>query len=161
MTGCGWRPIGGSAAADDAGRERVIEELTDRYGPLPEPARRLVAVACLRLLCRQYGVTDVGATGTGSGTTIRVALRCPTGPAAASSPGVSAWLSGDDRHGAGADPREGSGIGAPPGSAISRWCRWWRLTCASGAFDGKPFKPRLIYITTFTATTGAGTGDER
>ena len=44
-----------AAAADDAAVNAVIEELTDRYGPLPEPARRLVAVARLRLLCRRYG----------------------------------------------------------------------------------------------------------
>ena len=39
----------------------MIEELVDRYGPLPEPAERLVALARLRLLCRQYGVTEVTA----------------------------------------------------------------------------------------------------
>ncbi|HUL98111.1 MAG TPA: transcription-repair coupling factor, partial [Mycobacterium sp.] len=39
-----------AAAADDAAVGSVVEELTDRYGPLPEPARRLVAVARLRLL---------------------------------------------------------------------------------------------------------------
>ena len=49
-----------------------MEELIDRYGPLPEPAQRLVAVARLRLLCRHYGVTEVAATGTGSATTLRV-----------------------------------------------------------------------------------------
>ena len=39
----------------------VIEELVDRYGPLPETAQRLVAVARLRLLCREYGVTEISA----------------------------------------------------------------------------------------------------
>ena len=59
-TGCGWRPTAGwPAANDDAGIVAVVEELTDRYGPLPEPAQRLVAVARLRLLCREYGVTEV------------------------------------------------------------------------------------------------------
>jgi transcription-repair coupling factor (superfamily II helicase) len=48
-----------AAASDDAGVDAVIEELVDRYGPLPEPVRRLVAVARLRLLCREYGVTEV------------------------------------------------------------------------------------------------------
>jgi transcription-repair coupling factor (superfamily II helicase) len=38
-----------------------VEELTDRYGALPEPARRLVAVARLRLLCRGAGITEVSA----------------------------------------------------------------------------------------------------
>ncbi len=48
-----------AAAADDAAVNAVIDELVDRYGPLPEPARRLVAVARLRLLCRHYGVTEM------------------------------------------------------------------------------------------------------
>ena len=60
------------AGADEAAITSVVEELTDRYGPLPEPAQRLIAVARLRLLCRHYGVTEVAATGTGSATTLRV-----------------------------------------------------------------------------------------
>ena len=60
------------AGADEAAVAAVVEELTDRYGPLPEPAQRLVAVARLRLLCRHYGVTEVAATGTGSATTLRL-----------------------------------------------------------------------------------------
>jgi len=60
------------AGADEAAVAAVVEELTDRYGPLPEPAQRLIAVARLRLLCRHYGVTDVAATGTGSATTLRI-----------------------------------------------------------------------------------------
>ena len=55
----GYRRL--AAASDDAGITSVIEELVDRYGPLPEPAERLVALARLRLLCRQYGVTEVTA----------------------------------------------------------------------------------------------------
>jgi transcription-repair coupling factor (superfamily II helicase) len=66
----GYRRL--AAATDDAGIGSVVEELTDRYGPLPEPAQRLLAVARLRLLCRGYGVTEVAATGSGSATTIRV-----------------------------------------------------------------------------------------
>jgi len=61
-----------AAAGDDLAIRAVVEELTDRYGPLPESARRLVAVARLRLLSRQYGITEVTATGGGSGTTLRV-----------------------------------------------------------------------------------------
>ena len=57
---------------DDVAIRAVVEELTDRYGPLPESVRRLVAVARLRLLSRQYGITEVTATGGGSGTTLRV-----------------------------------------------------------------------------------------
>jgi transcription-repair coupling factor (superfamily II helicase) len=50
-----------AAAADDQAVDAVIEELVDRYGPLPEPAQRLVAVARLRLLCRHYGITEISA----------------------------------------------------------------------------------------------------
>lgn len=50
-----------AAAADDAAVDAVVEELVDRYGALPEPALRLVAVARLRLLCRAAGITEVSA----------------------------------------------------------------------------------------------------
>jgi transcription-repair coupling factor (superfamily II helicase) len=60
----GYRRL--AAAADDAGIDGVIEELTDRYGALPEAAQRLVAVARLRLLCRQYGITEVTTAATAS-----------------------------------------------------------------------------------------------
>jgi transcription-repair coupling factor (superfamily II helicase) len=55
----GYRRL--AAAADDAAIDAVIEELTDRYGPLPEPAQLLVAAARLRLLCRAAGITEVSA----------------------------------------------------------------------------------------------------
>ncbi|MCV7227819.1 transcription-repair coupling factor [Mycolicibacterium komossense] len=67
----GYRRL--AAAGDDAAVTAVIEELVDRYGPLPEPALRLVAVARLRLLCRSYGVTEVSATGAaGQPSTLRL-----------------------------------------------------------------------------------------
>lgn len=50
-----------AAAPDQDAVGSVIDELVDRYGELPEPARRLVAMARLRLLCRRYGVTEVTA----------------------------------------------------------------------------------------------------
>jgi transcription-repair coupling factor (superfamily II helicase) len=50
-----------AAAADDAAVGAVVDELVDRYGALPEPARRLVAVARVRLLCRAAGITEVSA----------------------------------------------------------------------------------------------------
>ena len=50
-----------ASAADQAGVDAVVEELVDRYGPLPEPAQRLVAVARLRLLAREYGITEISA----------------------------------------------------------------------------------------------------
>ena len=46
----GYRRL--AAAADEAAIGAVVDELVDRYGPLPEPPQRLVAVARLRLLCR-------------------------------------------------------------------------------------------------------------
>ncbi len=55
----GYRRL--AAASDDAAVDAVVEELTDRYGSLPEPAQRLVAVARLRLLCRASGITEVSA----------------------------------------------------------------------------------------------------
>lgn len=67
----GYRRL--AAAGDEAAVARVVDELIDRYGPLPEPALLLVAVARLRLVCRHYGVTEVGATGAGSATTLRLA----------------------------------------------------------------------------------------
>ena len=62
-----------ASAADEAGVTAVVEELIDRYGPLPEPAQLLVSVARLRLLCRHYGITEVAVVGAGAGATLRVA----------------------------------------------------------------------------------------
>lgn len=55
----GYRRL--AAATDEDGIRAVVDELVDRYGPLPVEAQRLVAVARLRLLCRQYGITEIGA----------------------------------------------------------------------------------------------------
>jgi transcription-repair coupling factor (superfamily II helicase) len=55
----GYRRL--AAAASDSEIAAVVEELIDRYGPLPETAQRLVAVARLRLLCRSAGITEVSA----------------------------------------------------------------------------------------------------
>ena len=67
----GYRRL--AAAQDEAAVGSVVEELVDRYGPLPETALRLVAVARLRLLCRTYGVTEVSATGAaGAASTLRL-----------------------------------------------------------------------------------------
>lgn len=52
-----------AAAAAETDLEEIAEELVDRYGPLPEPVRNLVAVARLRILVRQAGLTDVVAQG--------------------------------------------------------------------------------------------------
>jgi transcription-repair coupling factor (superfamily II helicase) len=53
-----------AAASTDAEIAAVIEELVDRYGPVPAEVGRLVAVAVLRILCRQYALTDVSIAGT-------------------------------------------------------------------------------------------------
>ncbi len=58
-----------AAAPDSAAVDSAVEELVDRYGPLPEPAQRLVSVARLRLLARAHGVTEIGAA---SATTLRI-----------------------------------------------------------------------------------------
>ena len=64
----GYRRLAG--AANDSDVDAVVEELTDRYGTLPETAHRLVAVARLRLVCRAAGVTEVSAA---SAATVRLA----------------------------------------------------------------------------------------
>ena len=64
----GYRRL--AAASHDSDIDAVIEELTDRYGALPETAERLIAVARLRLLCRAAGVTEVSAA---SEATLRLA----------------------------------------------------------------------------------------
>ncbi|KUH92751.1 transcription-repair coupling factor [Mycobacterium sp. IS-3022] len=64
----GYRRL--AAAADENAVDSVVEELVDRYGPLPEPAQRLVAVARLRLLLKQYGITEVSSV---SESTLRLA----------------------------------------------------------------------------------------
>ncbi|MGV0873147.1 transcription-repair coupling factor [Mycolicibacterium sp. XJ879] len=64
----GYRRL--AAAVSDDAVAAVVEELVDRYGPLPAPARRLAAIARLRLLMRHYGVTEVSAM---SETTLKLA----------------------------------------------------------------------------------------
>nr|WP_240918349.1 transcription-repair coupling factor [Rhodococcus sp. 14C212] len=53
-----------AAAHDDDAIAAVVEELVDRYGPLPEEVGRLVSVAKLRLLCREYALEEVAVSGT-------------------------------------------------------------------------------------------------
>ncbi len=110
----GYRRL--AAASDDAAVGAVVEELTDRYGPLPEPAQRLVAVARLRLLCRRYGITEVSATGSaGQPSTLRLSpitlpdsaqIRLkrlyPAGSYRATTSTVQVPI-----------PRAGTGVGAP------------------------------------------------
>jgi len=140
-----------AAAADDGAVRAVVEELTDRYGPLPEPAQRLVAVARLRLLCRQYGVTEIAATGTGSATTLRVSpLTLPDSaqlrlkrvyPGAnyrATTSTVQVPI-----------PRAGSGVGAP---RIRDLDLVQMVADLLLALDGRP--QGEVDITTFTPASG-------
>ena len=39
--------------------DAVVEELLDRYGPLPVEARRVVSVARLRLVAQKYRVREI------------------------------------------------------------------------------------------------------
>jgi transcription-repair coupling factor (superfamily II helicase) len=48
-----------AAASSEQDITAVREELTDRYGKLPEPVENLLLVAGLRMLARQVGVSDI------------------------------------------------------------------------------------------------------
>ncbi|MFT5222938.1 MAG: transcription-repair coupling factor (superfamily II helicase) [Glaciecola sp.] len=48
-----------SAVRDAAGVKAVRAELRDRFGPLPEPAQKLVSVAALKAALRRWGVEEV------------------------------------------------------------------------------------------------------
>ncbi|PQP26026.1 transcription-repair coupling factor [Rhodococcus opacus] len=58
----GYRKL--AAATELDGITAVVDELVDRYGPLPEEVRRLVSVAKLRLLARDYGLEEIAVVGT-------------------------------------------------------------------------------------------------
>ena len=49
---------------DDQSLDDVIAELTDRFGPIPEPVQALVAIAKLRPVLAAAGITDVISAGT-------------------------------------------------------------------------------------------------
>ena len=48
-----------AAATDEAQLQEVLDELTDRYGPYPEPVGVLADVARLRIRARASGVNDI------------------------------------------------------------------------------------------------------
>jgi transcription-repair coupling factor (superfamily II helicase) len=52
-----YRAIASATTEDDI--RAVREELTDRYGPLPEPVENLLLVAGLRMLARSCGVGEI------------------------------------------------------------------------------------------------------
>ncbi len=47
---------------DGANARDVTDELKDRYGPLPEPAARLITIAALRAAARRWGITEISVT---------------------------------------------------------------------------------------------------
>ncbi|KWX25459.1 transcription-repair coupling factor [Mycolicibacterium wolinskyi] len=106
----GYRRL--AAASDEDAVRAVVEELVDRYGPLPEPAQRLVAVALLRLLCREYGITEIGAVSASTvklspvvlpdSAQLRLKRMYPGGHYRATTSTVQVPL-----------PRAGDGVGAP------------------------------------------------
>ncbi|WP_027004315.1 transcription-repair coupling factor [Corynebacterium halotolerans] len=53
-----------AASADNRDLQLVIEEMEDRYGPVPEEVSRLLAVARLRHQARRAGVSDIIVQGT-------------------------------------------------------------------------------------------------
>ena len=52
-----------AAARSEADVADVLDELTDRYGPVPEPVQRLAALARLRSLAAHLGVREIVAQG--------------------------------------------------------------------------------------------------
>ncbi|WP_206215010.1 transcription-repair coupling factor [Corynebacterium lizhenjunii] len=52
-----------AASKEDADLQAIVEEMTDRYGPVPEPVERLLAVARLRHQARRAGVSDITVQG--------------------------------------------------------------------------------------------------
>ena len=58
-----------AAVRDAQGVRAVREEIIDRYGPLPEQAERLLAVAALKVMVRRWGVKELT-------TTPRRTVRC-------------------------------------------------------------------------------------
>ena len=106
----GYRRL--AAAADGPAIDAVVEELIDRYGALPDSAQRLVAVARLRLQCRDAGITDVTAASAATvrlspvtlpdSAQVRLARMYPGGHYRATTATVQVPI-----------PRAGSGVGAP------------------------------------------------
>ncbi|TNM00579.1 transcription-repair coupling factor [Corynebacterium tapiri] len=57
-----YRKIASASAEKDL--QAVVEEMTDRYGPVPEPVQRLLSVARLRFVARAAGVGNIQVQGT-------------------------------------------------------------------------------------------------
>ncbi|CBS89537.1 DEAD/DEAH box helicase [Azospirillum lipoferum] len=60
------------ARTRDAGElDALREEMEDRFGPLPDPVERLLAVASLRCRCRALGIASLGCGPAGVAATLR------------------------------------------------------------------------------------------
>ncbi len=102
----------------------MVDELTDRYGALPEPAQRLVAVARLRLLCRDAGITEVSAPSEATirlspitlldSAQVRLKRMYPAANYRATTSTVQVPI-----------PRSGAVGWVRRASAMSSWSRWW------------------------------------
>lgn len=57
-----YRKLAASKAETDI--RLIVEEMEDRYGPMPQEVERLLSVARLRHLARQAGISDIGVQGT-------------------------------------------------------------------------------------------------
>ncbi|MGD7001792.1 transcription-repair coupling factor [Corynebacterium halotolerans] len=53
-----------ASSVDSKDLQLIIEEMEDRYGPVPEEVSRLLAVSRLRHQARRAGVSDIGVQGT-------------------------------------------------------------------------------------------------
>ncbi|WP_181997000.1 transcription-repair coupling factor [Corynebacterium diphtheriae] len=53
-----------AASANDKDLALVVEEMKDRFGPVPHEVKRLLAVSRLRHLARATGLSDIGVQGT-------------------------------------------------------------------------------------------------
>ncbi|MCQ9352649.1 transcription-repair coupling factor [Corynebacterium sp. 153RC1] len=53
-----------ASAQSEADIRLVVEEMEDRFGPVPAEVQRLLAVARLRLAARAAGISDIGVQGT-------------------------------------------------------------------------------------------------
>jgi transcription-repair coupling factor (superfamily II helicase) len=139
-----------AGAADDGAIDAAVEELTDRYGALPEPAQLLVAVARLRLLCRDANITEVTATSAATvrlaplilpdSAQVRLARKYPGARYRATTATVQVPI-----------PRAGTGVGAPRIRDLEVVQMVAELV---SALDGKPQKE--VGITKSVPAPGAG-----
>ena len=53
-----------ASSRDNKDLQLIVEEMEDRYGPVPEEVRRLLSVARLRHQARRAGISDIGVQGT-------------------------------------------------------------------------------------------------